>query len=422
VGSVASLNAESVSEHLDDTVRAWLGLPRTAEAEVPQLPDELARSLLRVEELEQGHRDRYGCFEYSFSERYRAGRLWEPELDRWAAQERGKLAGGVELEPLWPDGKPFVVSVTHDVDMVSTASTPAQALRGIRRKLTTVESRQGRERIVRLLLADGQAHYWRLARTPPTAGSLERCFELELERGIRGTYFFSVYPAGRSSAYDCLYRLDDPCLFRGRQRTISELVTILAAEGAEIGLHGSFASALDGDRLAEERTALERATGLAVTTTRQHFLRWDVRATPRAQERAGLAVDSSVGFNRNVGFRAGTSLPFRLFDLEQDRPLDVLELPLLLQDGPLLAPDGLALDVPLARRLTAQLLDTVAEVGGVATVLYHPNSLADPDFLELYRFTLDYALESDAWVAPLGEVAAWWREREQRLAIEHTFA
>jgi hypothetical protein len=83
--------------------------------------------------------------------------------------------------------------------MVSTASTPGQALRGVRRKLTTVESPKGRERVVRLLLADGQPRYWRLSRTPPTAASLERCDELELERGIRGTYFFSVYPAGRSS-------------------------------------------------------------------------------------------------------------------------------------------------------------------------------------------------------------------------------
>ena len=93
----------------------------------------------------------------------------------------------------------------------------------------------------------------------------------------------------------------------------------------------------------------------------------------------------------------------------------MLELPLVLQEGPLLALDSLGLDVPLARGVTAQLLDTVAEVGGVATVLYHPHSLADPDFLELYRFTLDYAIESGAWVAPLGEVAAWWRERELRL-------
>jgi peptidoglycan/xylan/chitin deacetylase (PgdA/CDA1 family) len=409
------LDAAAVSEHLADTVRSWLGLPRSAETEVPRLPDELARVLLRVEELEQGHRDRYGCFEYSFSERYRAGALWEPGLDHWAAQERGKLAGRVELEPLWPDGKRFVVSLTHDVDMVSTASTPGQALRGIRHKLTTVESPHGRERVLRLLLAEGQPHYWRLARTPPTANSLERCVELELERGIKGTYFFSVYPAGRSSAYDCLYRLDDLCVFRGRPRTISELVTILAAEGMEVGLHGSFSSALDGAGLADERRALERATGLDVTTTRQHFLRWDVRATPRAQELAGLSVDSSLGFNRNVGFRAGTSLPFHLFDLEEDRRLDVLELPLVLQDGPLLAPDALALDLPLARRVTAQLIDAVAEVGGVATVLYHPHSLADPDFLELYRFTLDYAIQGDAWVAPLGTVAAWWREREQRL-------
>ncbi len=369
----------AVSEHLDDTVRSWLGLPRSAAVEVPPLPDELARELLRLEELEPGHLDDFGCFDHSCSERYRAGRLREPALDRWAAAERAKLAGRAELEPLWPDGKRFAVSLTHDVDMVSTASTPDQVLQALRHKRATVER--------------------------------------ELERGLRGTYLFSVYPGSRSSALDCLYGLDDPCVFRGRRRTVAELITILAAEGMEIGLHGGVASAFDADGLAEERRELERATGLEVTTTRQHLLRWDVRATPRAHELAGLTVDSSLGFNRDVGFRAGTSLPFRLFDVEQDRRLEVLELPLVLQDGPLLAADALELDPSGARGVTAGLLDTVAEVGGVATVLYHPHSLADPRFLELYRFTLDYALASGAWVAPLGEIAAWWRRRELRLAV-----
>ena len=65
--------------------------------------------------------------------------------------------------------------------------------------------------------------------------------------------------------------------------------------------------------LAAERAALERATGLEIGTTRQHLLHWDVRRTPRLQEAAGLRVDSSLGFNRGVGFRAGTSLPSSRF-------------------------------------------------------------------------------------------------------------
>ena len=43
---------------------------------------------------------------------------------------------------------------------------------------------------------------------------------------------------------------------------------------------------------------------------------------PQLQEAAGLRADSSLGYNRTVGFRAGTSLPFRQFDVSAGRTLD----------------------------------------------------------------------------------------------------
>src|SRR5205823_4154390 len=98
----------------------------------PQLPDQLARLVLRAEEYEQPHRDRWGCWEFGFSDNFRRGALWEPEVDVWIAAERRLLAHKVTLEPLWPDGHRFAVCLTHDVDLISSASTPAQALRAAR--------------------------------------------------------------------------------------------------------------------------------------------------------------------------------------------------------------------------------------------------------------------------------------------------
>jgi hypothetical protein len=161
---------------------------------------------------------------------------------------------------------------------------------------------------------------------------------------------------------------------------------------------------------------LEDATGLDVRTTRQHFIHWDVRRTPRLQSDAGMTTDSSLGFNRNLGFRAGTSLPFHQFDVEREQRLDVLEVPLVIPDGPLLRADGLELDAPAARQAMRLLIDRVAEVGGVATILFHPNNLARQEFRDLYAWSLEYGLERGAWFASFRQLDRWWREREDRLA------
>jgi hypothetical protein len=136
----------------------------------------------------------------------------------------------------------------------------------------------------------------------------------------------------------------------------------LAADGFDVGLHGSYEAALRPGALAAERQTLGRATGLDITTTRQHLLHWHVRETPRLQVHAGLEVDSSLGFNRDVGFRAGTSLPFRQLDVASGARLELLEIPLVAQDASLLDSWGLGLGAASAFDVVRELLEQAAEL------------------------------------------------------------
>jgi hypothetical protein len=403
--------------HLERTVRTWLGVSEGADRTVPELPTELARLLLRAEEYERAHRDRWDCWEFAYSDNYRRGQLWVPEVDRWLLERRRELAASVPLEPLWPDGRQFAVCMSHDVDLVSRASTPRQALRSMRTSLadrpTTVRGRA--LRLARPAVRAARAASNGIS-AAPLADTLERAAQLELDRGVRASYFFTVYPGRDSSRYDCTYDFGDPCRFRGERMRIADVVRTLHEDGFDVGLHGSYNSALVPGLLARERTALETATDLTVSTTRQHFLHWQARTTPRLQHEAGFRADSSLGFNRNLGFRAGTSLPFRWFDLERAEPLDLLELPILVQDGTLLRSDALELDVELAWNVTRQLVDEAAEVGGVATFVVHPNNLEHDRHLELFVRALDYCGERGAWFASLRDLDEWWRERERKLS------
>jgi hypothetical protein len=391
--------SDAARAHIDALARAWLGLP--AGRDVPTMPERLARRLLRAEEYEQSHRDQWGNWEFAFCDAYREGRLWEPDLDRWLLEVGGP-------EPLWPDGHPFAICLSHDVDLVSEAVTPRQALRSMR--LSVLGS--GAVRLARPPVRAVRAVAHGISRTP-SAEALERCVELEHAHGVTATYFFTVYPGSEGHRYDCTYDFDDPCLFGGERLTVAEVVQTIDREGFEVGLHGSYNSALIKERQAHEKHALELATGLAVTSVRQHFLHWDARTTPRIQSRAGLSADSTLGFNRNIGLRAGTSLPFRWFDVQRDEALDLVELPMLVGDVALLRADALELGLELAWKTLEAVIDRIASVGGVATLVFHPNNLEESDHAELFRRTIGHGKERNAWFASVRDLDAWFRTREE---------
>lgn len=413
---MSELADRALRNHLESLVREWLGLRTSEPAVVPQLPDRLARRLLRLEELEVQHRDRWDCWEYGFSESYRDGTLLVPEIDEWAAERRAELASTTSLAPLWPEGRPFAVCLTHDVDLVSDVSTLAQMLRSMQTALAPGGPPRARAmRIAAPPVRAARSIRGGISRAPHT-DALERSLAIEQKRGVTASYFFTVFPGDESSRFDCTYTTADRCTFRGRRCRVRDMLRMLAADGFDVGLHGSYPSAVRPGLLAREREQLELATGLDINTTRQHFLHWDVRATPALQESAGLRADSSVGFNRAIGFRAATSLPYRLFDLLAQRPLDVLEVPLVIHDGPLLRDDGLELDLGLARETMQLVIERVASAGGVATLLFHPNNFARSEFVDLYSWAIDYVLDRGGWVTSLRELDRWWRRRGSALA------
>ncbi len=405
------LDAPETRRYLDETVRVWLGLPASASVDPPNLPDDLARRFLRLEEYETDRRDRWGRWDFDQSESFHAGRHREPDLDRWVAAQRAELAETTQLEPLWPDGRRFAVCLTHDVDLISERSTPRQAAR----HAWAGRDRGGLGRIAGPPVRLARAVRTGIARVPSARETLERSAALEADRGATASYLFTVPPAGGPGRYDCVYAPDDPCLFRGERRRVADVMRALAADGFDVGLHGSYEAGLRPGALAAERASLERATGLEITTTRQHLLHWDVRSTPRLQEAAGLRVDSSLGFNRDVGFRAGTSLPFRHFDVAMRERLGLLQVPLVAQDASLLDSWGRGLDAPKASEIVTQLLDRAAELGTAATLVFHPDKLVRPGWLALYEHALDHAAERGAWLTSLAQAARWWEAREARI-------
>jgi peptidoglycan/xylan/chitin deacetylase (PgdA/CDA1 family) len=240
----------------------------------------------------------------------------------------------------------------------------------------------------------------------------------EEKHGFRSTFFvFPPRPAAPHE-FDPTYRLEDPVRFEGTIQPFSAALRALGERGFEIGLHASYRSYLSAERLAAEKSQIEAAIGRPITGIRQHFLRFEVPETWRAQRQAGFSYDSTLGYNEAPGFRAGIAAPYRPWDPGLEEGMDLVELPLTVMDGTLFR--TLLLNGPQAARRTIEQLEIVEGVGGLAVLLWHPNGAAEehfPGWWSSYREVLAYLSGRSVWVATASEIDTWWREREKKILL-----
>jgi hypothetical protein len=186
--------------------------------------------------------------------------------------------------------------------------------------------------------------------------------------GLKSTFYF--LSGGTGANLDGRYLIGDP--------PIVELLRRIASRGHEIGLHASYASFQDPDQTQKEFDALRaacRGAGIEQDRwgVRQHFLRFMNPQTWRNQDQAGFDYDSTLGFADHVGFRAGTSREFQVFDLLDRRALQLRERPLIVMDASLFGYMGLSPDQALAR--TKRIIDASRQHGGEAVICYHNSTL-----------------------------------------------
>lgn len=327
------------------------------------------------------------------------GLLYRPVVDE-------KYLAGGGTKPVWPEGKPFAVCLTHDVDLV-TLYSQRQAWRAGSQALRHAESLMQKTKVALAIGSNYAAMTLHTGATDPLH-CYERWLEAETDIGGRSTFFF--WPGwssmSRHHASDCTYELTDSVVFDRQKCSVAEMICEINHRGWEIGLHPSWYSFDNAEEMKHQKAALETALSHDVVSVRQHYLHYDIRITPRVQAEAGFKYDSTLGFNDNVGFRFGTCHPWRLYDLQAEKELSIIEVPLIVQDGAMLNPaKGMRLDEDTAFRYVMQLAEAVERVGGVLTLLWHPNAIINPSLWNLYGRSLEYLKEKNAWFGSVRDVA-----------------
>ena len=137
-----------------------------------------------------------------------------------------------------------------------------------------------------------------------------------------------ILPEGTVPRIEQHFKLNDP--------KVREFIDLAKSRGYEIGLHPSYHAGFDESLFFKEKEKLGTLIGEKLTQTRQHFLRWDWSTTPQIIEKSGLKIDSTLGFPDRIGFRCGTGFPYKLYDFENERAFDFLEIPMIVMDVSLL--------------------------------------------------------------------------------------
>lgn len=227
--------------------------------------------------------------------------------------------------------------------------------------------------------------------------------ELEDAARVKSTWFWLNERMGPGRWSPAKWKI-----YHGRYRwttpQIADMIRKLAEEGHEVGVHTSFSSLSAPELNAEDRVELTKLSGFPVAGCRQHYLSID---SPEGLSRfaaAGFEYDSSAGCPDDWGFRVGTASPFT--PVLGERRLHIIEIPLTIMDRSVASSEN-------PEALVTAALDRVAQVHGCLVVDWHSNVFGRyyDGFAETYRRILQESKSRGAWIAPLGDIAAWWRAR-----------
>jgi hypothetical protein len=160
------------------------------------------------------------------------------------------------------------------------------------------------------------------------------------------------------------------------EQRIVDLFSTLKAGGHEIGFHGPVRSVTDAEIMKTSLKRLEAAAGSSIKGSRQHRLLWKHPETAKIQQQNGFRYDSTLGFAAHEGFRNSYCYPFKLYDFEADRIINMWEVPLMVMDSTLFSYQRYS--VAKAFSACEGLVEEVQKFGGVFTLLWH-NSFFDED-------------------------------------------
>ncbi len=146
------------------------------------------------------------------------------------------------------------------------------------------------------------------------------------EMGLKAVFYF--IPSSKEPINGC-YEITD--------KKIINLLKKIHNRGHEIGIHGSYQTFQDREKILKQKNIFEnnmRKIGIKqkIKGNRQHYLRWDSSVTPDYLDEAGFEYDATGSYADHPGFRYGTSKVFSMWGWLNQKKLNLKQRPLIVME------------------------------------------------------------------------------------------
>jgi hypothetical protein len=308
--------------------------------------------LSRYEEYLPFIPDGLGRFEADQSLAHRHGFLEEPVIDQWIELLKS------ELLHRYP-GLAFPARKFHFISTLDIDNPWAYLHKGMLRTLggmlkTMIMENPGeigrRIKVLRRKLHDPYDNYLYIK-------------NVEKQYRFNSIFFFL---SGSYGGYDTNYALNTGYF--------KELVRGLARDKV-IGIHPSYKSNFNPELLETEFDHFSEILGHKPHVSRQHFLMVKFPETYRSLISRGIRGDYSMGYASKPGFRAGTTIPYRFYDLTNEQETDLIIFPFAVMDVTLR--QYMRLTPEKALEAIRRIAGKVRKVNGTFISLWHNESLSD---------------------------------------------
>lgn len=255
--------------------------------------------------------DMYGRYAHENSLAYRQGFLHLPVVNIWLKEFVKALKEKFPQLQATPTSFRFLPTYDIDIAWSYLHKGLMRNAGGAIRSLVNGEWSRVKER-VRVMQGKQQDPF----------DSYEWLNELHEAYGLEPVYFFLV--ARQTKDYD--KNILPSC--RAMQRLIRE-----HSEKYDIGIHPSWQSGDEAQLLQEEIQSLRKITAKPITKSRQHYIRMHLPNTYEKLIAAGITEDYSMGYGSINGFRASYCLPFRWYNLKEEKATPLTIFPFCFMDA-----------------------------------------------------------------------------------------
>jgi hypothetical protein len=306
----------------------------------------------RYEEYLPHIRDEHGRFPAHESEAFRNGFLDRPMINIWA----NRL--GEMLSQIFPELKvsrlPFRFIPTVDID-IAYAFKHRGLTRTVGGMIKSFQAKKKEEIIKRINVL--------LNRQKDPFDTFGYMLDLFSSYSLKPVFFFLMADYGER---------DKNLPVNNRQ--FLHLIRFLS-DYAEIGIHPSYASAFNPEKIETEIRRLSKVLHQDITLSRQHFLRLEFPGTYRNLINNEITDDFTMGYPDLPGFRASIASAFPFYDLDLDVKSSLRIHPFAVMDGTL--NDYMAVSPDRAVEIINELILEVSKSGGDFISVWHNQSFSE---------------------------------------------